>query len=390
ENCLLLVYNDYLGSAPHQFGFKKGRGCRDAIYVLSETVNYYVSNCSTVNICTIDVTKAFDRINHKMLFMKLIDRKTPLCFIDVLINWYGKCICQIKWNNLLSKSFFVTRGVRQGGILSPLLFSVYVDDALQKLVYSGLGCNFFGFLVGALMYADDLILMSASVFNLQKLIALSEILFDEINLKINISKCSVMRIGDRCNTDCVDIMIGNEKISWSHEIKYLGVYFQQSSYLKINVHSCKVKFFQAFNNIFAKIGSTSSIDTIVQLLKSNCLSVLLYNLEAVQLTKTNLNNLSFPINRAFIKIFHISDSKSIKWCQYYLILLPVESILDQRKRKFYFKLANSECPLLNLFYNKSACNRLIAINEKYNVLLSANSANFLKILWEKCLTDLSI
>ena len=81
--------------------------------------------------------------------------------------------------------------------------------------------------------------------------------------------------------------------------------FQQANFLKVNVHSCKVKFFQAFNSIYGKIGNGNSFDTIVHLLKSNCLSVLLFNLESVNLTKTNLNNLEFPLHRAFIKIFHV-------------------------------------------------------------------------------------
>jgi len=139
EHCLLTLFGDYFASCEHQFGFKKGRGCRDAVFALSETVNYYANNASTVNICTVDVSKAFDKISHQALFSKLINRKAPLCLIKLLINWYSKCVSQVKWGSSLSKWFTLDHGIRQGGVLSPCLFAIYVNDLLLKLLESGLG-----------------------------------------------------------------------------------------------------------------------------------------------------------------------------------------------------------------------------------------------------------
>ena len=53
-----------------------------------------------------------------------------MVLIQILINWYAKCLCQVRWEAALSKSFSLDRGIRQGGILSPYLFAIYVDDAL--------------------------------------------------------------------------------------------------------------------------------------------------------------------------------------------------------------------------------------------------------------------
>ena len=78
----------------------------------------------------LDVSKAFDEVNYNRLFLKLSNRKTPVWFIKVLHNWYATCksVCRVKWGGLLSVPFALQGGVRQGGVLSPLLFSVYVDD----------------------------------------------------------------------------------------------------------------------------------------------------------------------------------------------------------------------------------------------------------------------
>ena len=163
----------------------------------------------------------------------------------------------------MSIIFHLKHGIRQGGILSPILFAVYVDDALVALVNSGLGCNFFGLNFGAVMYADDILLMAGSIQNLQKLISIAEQCFTDINLKFNVNKCATMRIGKRCKLHCGHLLTLDGEIPWVSEIKYLGVIFGQAPSFRLNLHSNKVKFFSAFNNIYAKLGSFSSVDTIV-------------------------------------------------------------------------------------------------------------------------------
>ena len=68
EHCLLEKYQSYFESSTNQFGFKKGLGCRNAIYTVRNIVSDYVSKGSTVNLCTIDLSKAFDKINHNALY----------------------------------------------------------------------------------------------------------------------------------------------------------------------------------------------------------------------------------------------------------------------------------------------------------------------------------
>jgi len=67
-----------LKTSDNQFGFKKNLGRAYAIYTVRSAVNHYVTNCSTVNLCAIDISIAFDRINHFGLFIKLTDRSLPL------------------------------------------------------------------------------------------------------------------------------------------------------------------------------------------------------------------------------------------------------------------------------------------------------------------------
>ena len=69
---------------------------------------------------------------------------------------------QVRWNNSLSPLFSVTNGVRQGGVLSPILFTVYLDNLLSSLKSLGIGCHWDRLFVGAVSYADNIALLAAS------------------------------------------------------------------------------------------------------------------------------------------------------------------------------------------------------------------------------------
>jgi len=101
------------------------------IFTLRSVIDYYYKRGSTVNLCILDISTAFDKISHYCMFNKLMNRTVPvyLVLLKVLINWYDKCAVFVRWNSVLWKCFYL----RQGGVVSPFLFSVYVNDMIQKL-----------------------------------------------------------------------------------------------------------------------------------------------------------------------------------------------------------------------------------------------------------------
>ena len=83
------------------------------------------------------MSKAFDLVNHDILFHNLSVRGLPLPVIHFLSSWYCYQQMKVRWDHSLSESFHVSNGVRQGGVLSPVLFAVYL---IVVVVVIGVTC----------------------------------------------------------------------------------------------------------------------------------------------------------------------------------------------------------------------------------------------------------
>ena len=146
-----------------QFGFKSNHSTDMCIFVLKEIIDFYKRHNSPVFSCFMDATKAFDRVNHWTMFRKLINRNIPLFIVRILLFWYHSQLFFVHWASVESAPFSVINGVRQGSIISPKLFAVYVDGLSKELQLAGVGCHMAGKIANHLFYADDLVLICPSV-----------------------------------------------------------------------------------------------------------------------------------------------------------------------------------------------------------------------------------
>jgi len=166
EHCILDRYAHFLVTSDNQFGFKKSISCSHAIYSMRCVVDYYVKFGTTVNLCAIDISKAFDKMNHYGLFIKLMNKLVPVNLLRVLETWFAIGSTCVKWYNFFSRSFVLSCGVWQGGVLSPYLFAMYIDSIFDKVKHSNVGCNLKWFCLSIILYADDLLLLAPSVSSL--------------------------------------------------------------------------------------------------------------------------------------------------------------------------------------------------------------------------------
>ena len=86
----------------------------------------------------------------------MIKRRLPAVVIRFLFIMYVNQTTRLMWNGVYSSMFRVLNGVKQGGVASPVMFCVYIDELLSGLGEKGVGCWFGKFFVGAIAYADDI------------------------------------------------------------------------------------------------------------------------------------------------------------------------------------------------------------------------------------------
>ena len=197
ESAILDKFSKFWQTDALQFGFKKGLSCSHAIYALRQVVDYFANRDSNTYIASLDASKAFDRVNHLKLFTILIKKGLPRFLVETIINWYEKLSVVVRWNGQVSSSLSVSSGVRQGGILSPSLFNLYVNCFITQLRNSDLGCHVKNIYLGCLMYADDLLLISSSVIDLQRMLNICGMIGDGLEIKFNGSKSKCIVIGPK-------------------------------------------------------------------------------------------------------------------------------------------------------------------------------------------------
>ncbi len=99
---------------------------------------------------------------------------------------------QVRWDSTTSYSFNVTNGMKQGSVISPLFFTLYVDELIDKLEHSGYGSKIGNRYYCNLIYADDIFLLSPSAYGLQKMLTRCSSFANQNGLHCNVKKTSVL------------------------------------------------------------------------------------------------------------------------------------------------------------------------------------------------------
>ena len=149
EYVILLVWGEVLDSDSMQIGFKAGVSTTQCSWLVNEVTTYFMRRGTAVYACLLDCSKAFDKCRFDKLFSKLIEKGLPAIVVRVLIFMYEEQTGWVTLSGKQSTSFTITNGTRQGSVLSPVIFSVYLDDLLRELRRLQLGCSIGGCWFGA-------------------------------------------------------------------------------------------------------------------------------------------------------------------------------------------------------------------------------------------------
>ena len=198
------------------------------------------------------------------------------------------------------------------------------------------------------MYADDILLLTASVCQMQELINICVNELQQIEFSVNPNKTTWIRIGNRYGFKCSTLNVNNVPIDYVKETKFLGTVILTAAKFKISLNRNKTSFFIGVNKLLSKLGCSDTA-VVLALMNSHCVSALLYNLEACDLTKTELNSLNFVVTRALMNIFKTWCNKNILYCMFCSGQLPVDLSILIRKHKFLEKMSQKQDVLTDTF-----------------------------------------
>ena len=177
----------------NQIGFKKGHRTSDHIFVLKTIIDKIVkNNKKKLFVAFIDFRKAYDRVNRTLLFLKLQKIGIKGLFYRNIKNLSSNVSYLVKCHGGFLEEIFSKYGLKQGGVISALLFNLYIDDLKDIFDDTCDPIHLFNKPLSHLLYADDLALISTTQCGLNKCLEKLHTFTKTWQLELNISKCKVI------------------------------------------------------------------------------------------------------------------------------------------------------------------------------------------------------
>ena len=271
ELVILDVHQDALQTTNLQFGFKKKSSTTQCTFVVQETIQYYLNNGTPVHTMLLDASQAFDGLHYVKLFRRLMSQGLCPLVCRILLAMHTDQLVRLRWGGVVSDSISVSNGVKQGGILSPVLFSIYADAILNALRESGQGCYIGRLFCGAVAYADDIIILAPTRSALINMLIIAEKSASDLKLKFNASKCQYLIFkpthsvgeGDRPIPFC------GQQVPVSNSATHLGHYIGMDQNAQ-SVNKCVEELVQRTNALKSKFAHCT-YDVRYSLFRTYCM-----------------------------------------------------------------------------------------------------------------------
>ena len=279
EESMLLLEN--------QAGFRKDYSTLDHIFSLNAVIEILKYHKKKLFCCFVDFSSAFDSVWRVGLWQKLLNMQIKGKVLTVIYNMYDDIKSCVSVNGENSSFFASACGVRQGENLSPVLFSIYLNDLENFLDRPDLGidfeCNndefYTYFKLIVLLYADDTVLLADSEIALQRLLDSFHNYCSTWKLTVNINKTKVVVFGAK-KTDIMEFRLSGKIVEIVDRYKYLGVIFSGSrSFLNCRKHIVE-QAKKAMHLLFCRINNLYlPVDLQLQLFDHTVLPILTYACE---------------------------------------------------------------------------------------------------------------
>lgn len=273
--------------SPEQAGFVKGRGTREQILNLRQIVEKAREHYFPVYICFVDYSKAFDNVRWPKLWEILLSMGVPQHLIFLIKQLYESNTARVRIDGYMSGQATTKKGVRQGCVLSPMLFNIYSEFVMRQVLdgWDG-GVTIGGTKISNLRFADDTTLIAASQGELLNLLNILEQHSAACGLSINYSKTKVM-IVDREHDNHPEITsVGRCQVVQS--FVYLGSLIDNSGGCEVEVRR-RIQQARSAMTKLTKIWRDNNITkaTKMSLVQSLVFSIFLYGSETWTVRKSD-------------------------------------------------------------------------------------------------------
>ncbi len=242
----------------NQQGFLRNRSTMNNLYFLKEMIDKAVSEQEDLFVTLIDITKAYDNVNHKSLLKILEAIGFEESFIEWTRVWTQERSFSAKIHNVIGKRFQCSNGVPQGCPLSPLMFNLYLVYVMNENDLEDSEVNM-------LLFADDMMSASNRFHKVQIHNTLLEKKLNDINLDISGSKTEYAG-GEwkdhsyKCSSK--KMKIGGQTIASMKEIKYLGITFDIDRNFEIHSKLIEKKVIGSLQNLRTKFLYPKSVRNV--------------------------------------------------------------------------------------------------------------------------------
>ncbi|BHF80145.1 hypothetical protein SprV_0702326900 [Sparganum proliferum] len=266
---------------PNQAGFRAGRGCADQIFTLRRILEVRHSYQQPTAVCFVDFAAAFDSVHRGSLWRIMALDGVPAKVIAMIKAYYCSTTARVLVRNNLSQPFGIRSGVRQGCILSPILFNYAIDWILGRALRDSDGVEFApGHRLNDLDYADDIALLASSFGDLQSMVSRVDEVAKSVGLSINAGKTKVF---SSCIPDQEKAPLGIDgcQLEEVDSFKYLGARLLPNGQSKDDI----VSRIDAARWVFSSLRKCLwnrrdlSIATKIRVYRASVRSVLLYGCE---------------------------------------------------------------------------------------------------------------
>ena len=276
----MVLENKLIGD--YQIGFKKDARPADHIFVLKSAIDKYLGNGKKMYACFVDYQKAFDNIWREGLYYKMITAGISTSIIKLIRDMYNKNNQCLKMNGWVTGQFPSIKGVKQGCVLSPILFNIFINDlptyfnkACKPIIINNEHIN-------CLMYADDVLLLSESKEGLSECLNKLYAYNKKWCLTINKRKTKVITFQKSGKTKKLNIKYNNTLLEETNEYKYLGTIINKTGNFKQNNIFLKKKGMSTSFSLINGLGTNIKLSSLMNIFEKVVEPILLYNCEITQ------------------------------------------------------------------------------------------------------------